>query len=97
MHGFGAVADRRRAEAHVLQETHDALAVFGGNALPRREKLLADFADGLPVAPDNRAGIEVLLRRHGDHEPARDVFGKAHDFIREARHVLLAVRQFSGR
>ena len=90
VHGLGTVAHSRRAKAHILQEPHDALTVFRGNAFPGRKELVADIADGLAVPSNHRVTVEVLLRGHGDHQAARDVLCKTHDLIGEAGDVLLA-------
>ena len=90
VHGLGAVAHGGRAQAQVLDEAQDALAVLRLDALPGHEELVADLADGLAVAAHHRVGVEVLLRGHGHHQAAGDVLRQTDDLIGEAGDVLLA-------
>ena len=90
MQGLGAVADSGGAQAQVLDEAHDALAVLGADAFAGGEELVADLTDGLAVPAHHSLAVEVLLGGHGDHQAAGDVLGQADDLIGEAGDVLLA-------
>ena len=62
MHGLGAVAYGRRAQAQVLDKAHDPLPVLRLDALTAHEELVADLPDGLAVAAHHRVGVKVRLR-----------------------------------
>ena len=91
MHGLRTVADRRRAQTDVLQESQDSHSLFRRTFIGIcREELIADLADRFAVSADNQVRLEVLFARHRYHQTARDVLRQSDDLIRESGDVLLA-------
>ena len=88
--GLRAVAHGGCAQTHILQETHDPLAILGADALVGGEILVADLTDGLAVVAHHGTGLEVRLAGHGDHQATGDVLRQPHDLIGEPGDVLLA-------
>ena len=82
MHGFGSVAYGGCSEGQVFNQAQDAHSVFGGDVHGTLEVLLHVFSDFRI--------LQVLLRRHGHHQAAGNIFGQTGDFVRHSGYVLFA-------